>query len=159
MNRVSGILIILLFSHCALWAQDNRKSIVDDLNTQKVNQGNVRIFQEESLKNVIGARFNDSITADTEFVKIKGYKITLFSGNNQNKSKQEAESKRGQFRQLYPDVEASITYNSPQWRLRVGNYRTREEAQEAMADMRKNLPSSLSREMRISEDIIKVPVF
>lgn len=156
MNKILSILILLLIS-CIAWAQTERRTIVDDLNSTKSGQGSVKIYQEEKLKSIVGTPGPDSLTDDvttTNTIKAKGYKITLFSGN-QAKSKQEAESKMAQFKSVYPDVDAVISYKSPQWRLRVGNYRTREEAMEAMSEFKKNLPVSLAREMRIAEDVIK----
>lgn len=157
MNKNLSI-IILFFISCTAWAQTERKTIVDDLNSTKSGQGSVKIYQEEKLKNIVGAPSLDSLTDDatatTNTVKARGYKITLFSGN-QAKSKLEAESKMAQFKSIYPEIEAVISYKSPQWRLRVGNYRTREEAMEAMSEFKKSLPVSLAREMRIAEDVIK----
>ena len=57
----------------------------------------------------------------------------------------------------YPNMDATISYASPVWRVRVGNFKTHEQAQQALSEMKDKLPS-FGREMRIVEDVIKVAV-
>lgn len=48
-----------------------------------------------------------------------------------------------------------VVYNSPYWRLRVGNFKTNEEAQTAAEELRMAFPS-YAREIRVVRDRIVV---
>jgi len=63
--------------------------------------------------------------------KIEGFRIqiTTFSGIN---SKTSIESVAEQFKQQFPDIPFFITYAEPNFRLRVGNFRTKIEAYRAL---------------------------
>lgn len=67
-------------------------------------------------------------TDSTAFLKIQGYRTQVFSGNNQRKSKDEAFRKEKEIKELFPDVPTYVTYNAPFWRLRIGDFRSHEEA-------------------------------
>lgn len=136
--------------------------IVRDLNSSKYGQGNVKIFQDEAIQNIVAVRSdsvlrNNDADLTTNFVKVKGFKIQVFSGNNQSKSKNEAFSKKAQVENAFPEMETVVTFNSPFWRLRVGNFQTREEAEEVLKEMKRKFPSF--REMYIVSDTIKRPAY
>ena len=143
------------------FAQNVQGDIVRDLNTSKYGQGNVKVFQDETIQSIVAIR-SDSILKDdtdlpTNYVKAKGFKIQVFSGNNQSKSKNEAFSKKAQVENAFPEMETVVTFNSPFWRLRVGNFQTREEAQEVLKEMKRKFPSF--KEMYIVADTVKRPVY
>jgi hypothetical protein len=63
--------------------------------------------------------------------KIDGFRIqiTSFSGVN---SKVSIENSAEHFKQQLPDIPGYITYSEPNFRLRVGNFRTKIEAYKAL---------------------------
>jgi len=50
-----------------------------------------------------------------------------------------------------------VLFDSPFWRLRVGNFATREEAEEVMEELKKTFPS-FGKEMYIVVDEVKIPI-
>lgn len=162
MNKVFFIfLAIILFSQM-LHAQKEQGEIVKDLNTSKYGQGKVKVYQDEVIQYVVALRSDSMITrndkdlsATTEYVKVKGYRIQVFSGNNQSRSKNEALSKKAQIESAFPELEAIVTFQSPFWRLRVGNFTTREEAHVVLTEMKKKFPHF--REMSIVDAVINHP--
>lgn len=58
-------------------------------------------------------------------VLIDGFRVMIYF--NQDKSK--AEQQKAQFMQMYDDHQAYIDYMAPNYRVRVGNFRTRLEAE------------------------------
>jgi hypothetical protein len=160
-----SIYIFLLLFICTgfAFAQEEVKSpIVDDLNTPKSGQGRVLVLQDESIKKLVAVYAvtdTSSVMIDwstVNHVKVNGFKIQVFSGNNHKQSKDEAERKQSLIRESYPGEETTITYNAPFWRLRVGNFLTQAEAEEALKDMKKTFPS-FGREMYIVRDVVKRP--
>lgn len=148
-------LIILLFSSIII-AQDRHRSIIDDINTRKIGQGSVRIMQDETIDQEIGQY---SINTDTAGVirlsneRVNGFKIQVYSGQ----SRQEAESKQASIRSEFKKYQAEVSFNSPTWRLRVGNFLTRAEAEEVLVEMKAAFPS-FGKEMYVVSDIIRRPL-
>ena len=88
---------------------------------------------------------------------MRGFKIQAFSGNNQRTSKNEANTKQRLIDEAFPEYETVVTFESPFWRLRVGNFRTRDEATHVLNEMKKTFPS-FGKEMYIVIDEVKIPV-
>lgn len=82
-----------------------------------------------------------------------GYRVQVFSDNNQRTAKGEARSKESQIREAFPEYGTYIVYNSPFWRLKVGDFKTQHEA-EAVADAIKSRFPSFAREVRVVRDRI-----
>ncbi len=54
--------------------------------------------------------------------------------------------------QLYPELKAYIQYQSPYFRLKVGNFKTRQEAEEYLSSMSGDFPGNIF----IVRDVIEV---
>lgn len=155
-------------------------SIISDINTPKAGQGNVIIYQDEAITGLIGKRTiastysttpstngdlapittsdnNSPKSGNSGFIRTKGYKIQVYSGNDQKRSKNEAYSRKDQIAGSFSDMEVAITFNSPVWRARAGNFKTYEQAFQALTEMKKAFPS-FGREMQIVEDVVKLSV-
>lgn len=158
-------LVLCLFSGFAL-AQDDNKTIIDELNSSRWGQGNIKVMQDEAIQNILGVRQVTVIdTTKTlgvidpavNFTKVRGFKIQVFSGNNQQRSKREAESKQAQVKSAFPELETVVSFQSPFWRLRVGNFTSRADADAVLREMKKTFPA-FGREMYIVPDVVKKPV-
>lgn len=55
-----------------------------------------------------------------------GYSIQIYYGNEKN-----AKQRNIQFKNLYPNVFTKLVYNNPDWKVQVGNYKTKLEADRA----------------------------
>jgi hypothetical protein len=56
---------------------------------------------------------------------IQGYRVQIFFGSD----RKAANDARTQFLQLYPNTEAYLLYQQPNFKVRVGDFRTQQEAQ------------------------------
>lgn len=56
-----------------------------------------------------------------------GYRIQLYNG-----FETEAKKTRAKFRIKFPDVKTYVIYKSPEWKIQVGNYKTKLEADRAI---------------------------
>lgn len=56
---------------------------------------------------------------------ISGYRVQIFFGSD----RKGANDARTKFLQLYPDVDAYLVYQQPNFKVRVGDFRTQQEAQ------------------------------
>lgn len=159
------ILFLLLVFVNGAYAQSSsqRKEILRELNSSVAGKGHVSVYEDESIGNVLGRPMAPPRTVytnsdgSTQFYRARGFKIQAFSGNNQRTSKNEALRKQQLINNAYAEHETIVLFESPFWRLRVGNFQTRAEAEEVLKEMVKSFPS-FGKEMYIVVDEVKIPV-
>ncbi|MBF6628452.1 MAG: SPOR domain-containing protein [Proteiniphilum sp.] len=140
-----------------------RNEILNELSSVVPGKGRVAIYEDENIKNVLGRsmapprRVYSTSDGSVQYHKMRGYKIQAFSGNNQRTSKNEAYHKQGLINNSFPRHETVVLFESPFWRLRVGNFEEREEAEEVLTEIRRSFPS-FGKEMYIVVDEVKIPI-
>lgn len=158
MRRAFKINILLLaFSvSFAIYADESNK-ITDYL--QAKSEGKVKLVQPEKLDARIEKKVvleeTDTIVGE-EKNKSVGYRVQVFSDNNQRTAKSQAESRQRNIMAQFPDLNVYRIYNSPMWRVRVGDFKTRGEAEFLLHELRKAFPAYAS-EMMVVVDNINVP--
>lgn len=165
MKRLSCILSLCIWlGASALSAQTNSseqaETIFDALQQKTPGKGTVVVRQPDALRNMLGKRLHGEDvekTDSTAFLKIQGYRTQVFSGNNQRKSKDEAFRKEKEIKELFPDVPTYVTYNAPFWRLRVGDFRSHEEAYHMQRLLMDAFPA-YKKEMYIIREDVKIPL-
>ena len=136
------------------------QTIFDDLQTSKPGKGEVIVNQPEALRKMVGVRlYGDNVekTDSTAFLKIQGFRTQVFSGNSQRKSKDEAFEKEKKIKELFPDVPTYVSYTAPFWKLRVGDFRSHEEAYHMQRLLMTAFPS-FGKEMYIVREEVKIPL-
>lgn len=84
-----------------------------------------------------------------------GYRIQVYSDNNQRQAKAKAQRIAASIGKQFPHYGLYLTYNAPYWRLRVGDFTSQEAARSAMSALRSKFPS-LAGDMRVVRDKVKV---
>ena len=97
-------------------------------------QGQITILQDTSIQHVL----NLYQTFATERRQVNGYRIQL----GWNSNRQELLNMKAKFIQEYPDKAAYVEYSPPQFKLRVGDFKTRAKADTFLNDVRKDFSSS-----------------
>jgi len=69
---------------------------------------------------------------DGPIVSMMGYRVQIFYGSD----RREVFNEQSRFKAIYPKVNTYITYKEPNYYLRVGDFRTRLEAQRMMNELR-----------------------
>jgi hypothetical protein len=159
------LLLFLSLAVCAGVAAQSpqRNEILQELNSAVPGKGRVSVYEDESIGHVLGRSMSPPRTvytsADgaTQYYRIRGYKVQAFSGNDQRTSKNEAQRKQQLIHHAYPNYETVVLFESPFWRLRVGNFEHRHEAEEVLKEMVKSFPS-FGKEMYIVVDEVKIPL-
>ncbi|MCA0933569.1 SPOR domain-containing protein [Lutimonas saemankumensis] len=97
-------------------------------------EGKVRIETSAHVDEMLAQKkdYNKSLE------KFKGYKIQIYYG-----SEKECYEIKDEFSSLFPDIATSIIFSTPQWKLQVGNYRTRLDADRAIVTIKKEYPSAI----------------
>lgn len=65
-------------------------------------------------------------------VKVRGFRVQIFAGSNRN----QAFAEQTRFRSMYKDVDTYITYDEPNYRVKVGDFRSRSSANNLMRELR-----------------------
>lgn len=84
-----------------------------------------------------------------------GFRVQVFSDNNTRTAKNEARAKARQVSARFPHLSTYVKYTSPYWRLKVGDFRSRQEADEVAEQLRKAFPA-ISKEIRVVRDRINL---
>lgn len=77
--------------------------------------------------------------------EVMGYKIQLYNGMSQTK----AESIQGGFIGLFPDIPTRLFYVQPEWKVQVGNFRTKLAAKKALLLIRKEFEGAFDLKTKI----------
>jgi len=74
--------------------------------------------------------------------KTEGFRIQIFSEAG-GKARQNAMQVKASFLTSYPDVKADLIYNPPDFKVRVGNFRTRSEALKFQKKILRDYPNAI----------------
>ena len=146
-KRIANLLsaFILIFSLSAIAAPADT-SIVSKLERPQ-NGAVVKVHQSPELSAML---LRDTVSMDERLVT--GYRIQVFSDNSQKKAKEMAQERAKTIETAYPELTAYVTFNSPFWRVRVGNFSSYEEAAIKLRELKKMYPQY--HDMRIVKDNI-----
>ena len=126
--------------------------------TRIQSEGTVVIEQPEALAARLKApksQVSEDEAVESAQKSTVGYRIQVFSDANAATAKNEAQMKERNILSRFPTLNTYITYNAPSWRLRVGDFKNREEAEEMMRELKNAFPS-YSRELIIVRDRINL---
>lgn len=168
MNTVCRILFFILFSVVIMPGtkafsqnsyseEDSVKSIVKVLSESE----SIRLQVPPALSNRLRyIKFADSKAAVSDNSQPSaatpkaGYRIIVFDDNNPRSAQSEAQGRKRLMESKFP-YRAYVVFDSPYWKVKVGDFRTRSEAEAALDNIRAEIPS-LSKTMRIIRDRINV---
>lgn len=131
------LFIMVLPLMAAAQESEKRPNIILQLQQAKPDEGVVVISQDLGIAEML----SDYRDINSKIGFIEGYRIQLYSGSGVN-SKKEAMAIRVKFLSLFPSEMADLYYNAPFWRVRVGNYRYKNEALPLLNKVKKQFPSS-----------------
>lgn len=123
------LLILILFIATVTFAQ---------------TKGKVTILKDPLIDSLIAKRIELNTKKPTTtnptspvIVSQMGYRVQIFYGLD----RRETFSEQAKFKALYPRFNTYITYKEPNYYLRVGDFRTRLEAQNLLNELRSNFPT------------------
>jgi len=66
-----------------------------------------------------------------------GFRVQVYSGADRS----QAYAEQARFKRIFPNIETYISYEEPNYRVKVGDFTSRSEAQELMNALKKNFTS------------------
>lgn len=88
---------------------------------------NVRINQDSKFEQLL----NEKRKINTSLTINDSYKIQIYTGGSEN-----AKRTLNQFKQEFAAIDASIVFNTPNYKVWVGNFRTRIEAEKTLKEIK-----------------------
>jgi len=122
MKRIAIILLVVLAA-LQLRANDSlriamRPNLLDSM-------PGVEVLQDSA----VGALLHAAMQGDLELVEIDGYRVQIYSSNRQQVAKSEALELEAKIKDKL-DQTVYVLYMPPFWKVRIGDFRTYEEAKE-----------------------------
>lgn len=161
MARNKFFLLFAVF--CGFWVicpKANAQNIISDLETPKAGEGRVSIVCDPEIIELLGTPTSTpppEISEETQTVKLNGYRIQVYMDNSQT-AKNEASRIVGLVNEAFPEVTAYIKYNAPNWRVLIGDFQTKKEADTFKQTIQSSLPE-LGKEMYVIPSKINFSIF
>jgi len=119
-------------------------SLILSLATFAQTPGKVTIIKDPLIDSLIAKRIELNTKKPTTTNPVgpvigsqMGYRVQVFYGLD----RRQTFSEQTRFKELYPRLRTYITYKEPNYYLRVGDFRTRLEAQNLLNELRANFPT------------------
>ena len=141
-------LLILAYAGGIAQERDTSKpQILISLAQSDEQDGQIEIIQPVQVENLLKMQI-----ANSNLQKgIPGYRIQIFSSSGQQAS-QKADETRMTFMRNFPELEAYKEYNTPNFQIFVGDFRTKNEALREKKKIEKIFPVAF-----IVSEIINIP--
>ena len=150
MKRIFGIVCFVVLASLSMWADDSIiVSSVPRPNLLEEMQG-VEVIQDSAVAQLLDGAMNGA----REWVEIDGYRVQVYSSNQQQSAKAEALDLEEKLK-LKVNMTIYVQYLPPFWKLRIGDFRTYDEAKEYKKTFVQIFPD-LTGDTYIVRDKIKV---
>jgi len=154
------ILLFLLFagaSFSGIKAQQVKQvTIIDDLQTLVSGEGVIQISSDPKITDLLGLVSPEQSVNEADYVKTNGFRIQVYMSNNSKTASKEMADKGSLIKDVFPDLAIYKEYAAPNWKLLIGDFITKEEANVFKQKMLKSIPK-LGKEMYIIPDKVNMP--
>jgi len=130
------IFFVCFFFLSCVWSVSAQQNVFEVFGKTDAGNAQVNFFQDRRIEQLFLDR--QQLSAGEE---ISGFRVQVFSSNIHATARSEAFRIKALVEREFPDVGVYETFTSPFWRVRVGDARTREEAQELLLELRRAFPA------------------
>ncbi|MBQ3677778.1 MAG: SPOR domain-containing protein [Bacteroidales bacterium] len=138
------ILIVLMLASATVFAQTS------DENT---NYGTITINQDPRIAELVNTHIEINKANNG---KILGWRVQIYNSSGTN-SRTEVQNARKLFLSKYPDVGAYLIYQPPFFKIRVGDFRSKDEAYSFYKQILADFPVSYLISDQINYPALKTP--
>lgn len=129
MKKLLFVICVLLVSAAA--SAQKFGQLVSDM------QENVTLHQDPSVSSLLQDKIDGTEGATKE---ITGYRVQIYSSNSQQTAKAEALKLEKKVIEEALEVEVHVLYTPPFWKVRLGDFRTKEEANLLKEEIIRRMP-------------------
>ena len=125
-----------------------------ELFSQSDGEGNIKIVQDASIDTIMmkHIEMNEALLRDADNYAIDGFRIQIFEESG-NKSSTHAKEVMAEFTEKYPVMPVYLTWQAPNFKVRVGDFGTRMEAEGFLNKIKRDYPIAW-----VITDKIKFPI-
>ena len=149
-------LALLLIASLAFIGLRAQNSIISSLQRNVPGQGRVTVHQAPRITALIGSEYVPTGDDDERVLKVPGYRVQVYAGNNTRRARTEAQTVGDSIQALFPELPVYTNFQPPRWLCRVGDYRSIEEADAMMRQLR---ATGRFKEVSIVRDQINIPLY
>jgi len=129
------LLVFAIFTGHILFAQVTFSSVdTDESNLPEIIK-NITINQDPRLEKMISWHIRNNRDNNS----IEGFRVEIFFSSDVD-AKQKALKKKVEFLSIYPENTVHVKYISPNFRVRVGDFRTKNEALKLYKEIKATYP-------------------
>lgn len=107
-------------------------------------KGSVVVIKNPAIDSLIARRVllnklitNNSVNRSASSVVVYGFRVQAYFGTD----RKEAYKIQAKLKQQYPNFETYISYNLPNYRIKIGDFRNRLEAEKLLSQLRPTYPT------------------
>lgn len=146
------LVLISLLVVSASPAQDStlpaKKNVFEKVAGQdSVSGGYIRFYNDKRFEKAVVE--NRSVGAPTAV----GYRVQVFSSNVQKTAKDEAFKIEQDLREIFPEIPVYVSYTSPFWKVRMGDFRTLEQAKKFRTELLEVFPELKSGTYTVKDQV------
>lgn len=104
---------------------------------QEKNQGNIQIIQDAQVDSLMQM----FIKKNEVHPEIKGFRIEIYFEAGTNSKQKALEAKSG-FVEVFPEVSSYLLFQQPYYKVRIGDFRTKMEAETFLKQIEKEYPNA-----------------
>ncbi|MEA4935720.1 MAG: SPOR domain-containing protein [Paludibacter sp.] len=117
---------------------------------EKPGGAGVTFHQDKRIEKAVTA------TVSNTGALMPGFRVQVFSSNTQRTARQEAFNHESNLKEAFPEMKIYVSYNSPFWKVRIGDFTTQEDARKFTEELLQRFPE-LKGETYTVRDNISVP--
>lgn len=159
---MTAVMVAAACSSASTYAEEpDSVAVAPNIVTTLTDSGKFTIDQPEGLANrlervTVTTKDGDEEQSEGNAAVRRGrsgFRVEVFADNNVRTAKVQAAAKKRMVEQRLSQHRVYLVFESPFWRVRMGDFTTRAEAEAAMAEVRRALPS-LNSGLRIVRSTI-----
>ena len=120
--------------------------------TSSKQEGSVVVIEGDGVRDAVKA-----VESQRRSKEVSGFRIVIFSDNSQYAG-DNADAVLQEFKTMYPHINAYLVYESPYFKVSVGDCLSMEEAQILMAKILGNYPKAFPRRESIALEALTAPL-
>lgn len=97
-------------------------------------QGELKVRTNSAIDRIVDGK----IAYNKNLKTVKGFKIQLFYGSEKG-----AYETKEKFEKLFPEIPAKLSFSTPDWKIQVGNYYNRLQADQQISEIKNDFPGAI----------------
>ncbi len=128
------VLSMLVLGSICVYAQTHKSNVQEtkDAEIDSLIALQQNLHQQKSDSNTL-----KTISKNVTTVSLMGYRVQIYTGANRGKAYDE----QARFKEIYPDINTYITYKQPNYKVKIGDFLMRSDAEKIIMELRPKFPT------------------